>query len=132
MSSLTLALARSTPAISLAIDTWGGEEINKVLRNPNLVGLLVGVGPVGVREVDVAVGLHHDAPDGVAALADDVRVVGVSHVHLHGDPGVGGGVEHLGDHGLGPLHALLGAAHPDVRVLLAIGADLEPGAQVTQ
>jgi hypothetical protein len=51
--------------------------------NGDLVGLLVGVAAVAVREVDVAVGLRHHAADRVPPLPDNVRVVRVAHVHLH-------------------------------------------------
>ena len=92
-----------------------------------LVTLLVGVAPVAVWEVDVAVGLGHHPPDRVPALADDVAVVSVAHVHLHRDPGVGGCVQPLRDQHLGPHHALLSpAANTDVRILLALSANLQP------
>ena len=75
----------------------------------------------------MAVCLGHDSPYGVPALTDDVAVVGVAHVHLHGDPGVGAGVQHLADHHLGPHDALLHPpAHSDVRILLALGPYLQP------
>ena len=92
-----------------------------------LVTLLVRVAPVAVREVDVAVSLGHDAPDRVPSLTDDVTVVSVAHVHLHRDSGVSRGVQHLSDHHLGPHHALLSpAANTDVRILLALSANLQP------
>ena len=51
--------------------------------NGDLVGLLVGIAAVAVGEVDVTVGLRHHPAYRVAPLPDDVRVVGVAHVHLH-------------------------------------------------
>ena len=75
----------------------------------------------------MAVGLGHHPPDRVPALADDVAVVSVAHVHLHRDPGVGGGVQHLRDHHLGPHHTLFRPpAHADVGIFLALGANLQP------
>ena len=131
VSSLTLARALSTPPISPAMDTF--EKIHDEyfergkIHLQYLVTLLVRVAPVAVREVDVAVGLGHDAPYRVPALADDVAVVSVAHVHLHRDPGVGRGVQHLGDHHLGPHHTLLRpAANTDVGILLALSANLQP------
>ena len=75
--------------------------------------------------MDVAVGLRHHPPDRVAPLADDVGVVCVAHIHLHGDAAAGGGVQHLRDQHLGSLHPLLLPAYPDMRVLLALGSNLE-------
>ena len=75
----------------------------------------------------MAAGLCHHSSDGVPALADDVAVVSVAHVHLHRDPGVGRGVQHLGDHHLGPHHALLRpTANTDMGILLALSANLQP------
>ena len=92
-----------------------------------LVTLLIRIAPVAVRKVDVAAGLCHHSSDGVPALADDVAVVGVGHVHLHGDPAVGGRVQHLRDHHLRPHHALLrSASDPDVRILLTLGSNFQP------
>ena len=75
----------------------------------------------------MTVSLGHHSFDGVATLANDVAVVGVGDVHLHGDPGAGAGVQHLGDHHLGLHHALpCPASHSDVRILLALSSDLQP------
>ena len=50
------------------------------------------------------------------SFADDVRVVSVRDVHLHGDPRRPS-VQEVEDHGLGLLDGLLGrAADPDVRI----------------
>lgn len=65
--------------------------------------------------MNVAAGLCHDAPDGVAPLADDVRVVSVGNVHLHGDA-VALGLEKVKDARLGHFNAVLLSAHADVRV----------------
>ena len=74
----------------------------------------------------MAVCLGHDSSDGVASLANDVAVVGVAHILLHGDPCVGAGVQHLAHHFLCPHDALLhSAAHTDVGVLLALGSYLQ-------
>lgn len=53
----------------------------------HLVGLLGGIGAVRVREVDVRVGVVHDALDVVAAASNDVRVVRVADVHFHDHTG---------------------------------------------
>ena len=90
-----------------------------------LVTLLVGVAAVTVWEVNVTVSLGHHSPDGVATLADDVAVVGVGDVHLHGDPGVGARVQDLRDHHLGSHHNLLcSPANSDVWIFLALCTNL--------
>jgi len=52
----------------------------------HLVGLLRGIGAVRIGEVDVGVGVVHDALDVVATSSDDVRVVRVADVHFHNHP----------------------------------------------
>ena len=51
----------------------------------------------------------------LTALSNDVGVVGIGDVHLHGDPVVLG-VQVGHDAVLGPLHAFFGPADADVRV----------------
>ena len=51
-------------------------------RYADLVALFFRVGSVGVREVDVALGLLHHGLDRVATLADYVRVLHVPNVYL--------------------------------------------------
>lgn len=51
-------------------------------RDGHLVALFRGQVPVGVREVDVAARLLHHLLDLEASFANDVRVVGVGHVHF--------------------------------------------------
>ena len=68
--------------------------------------------------------LCHDSSDGVSTFADDVAMVSVTHIHLHGDPAVGAGVQHLADHHLGPHHTLLSSSpNSNVRILLAFGSN---------
>ena len=76
----------------------------------------------------MTVGLRHHSPDGVSALPDDVAVVGVGHVHLHGDPAVGGSVQDLRDHHLCSGNPLL-SSPPDtnVRIFLTFGSNLQSG-----
>merc|ERR1719233_1387983 len=66
-------------------------------RYGNLVTLLIGIAPVAVREVDMAVSLRHYSPDCVSALADNVGVVCVAYVHLHSDSAVGCSFQNLGN-----------------------------------
>jgi hypothetical protein len=89
-----------------------------------LVALLHRVGPVGVGEVHVTLGLLHDPLDAEPPLADDVRVVGVADVHLHGDA-IAPRVQNGHDPVLGGLDVLLPPGYPHVRILLRFSPQFE-------
>ena len=65
--------------------------------------------------MNVAAGFGHDAANGVAALADDVRMVCVRNVHLDRDSATLG-VQVLNDHGLGRSHALFLSTDTNMRI----------------
>lgn len=56
----------------------------KIPHKSDLVALLRLVVAVGVGEVDMTARVLHHLLDVVAPFADDVRVLGVRHVHLQG------------------------------------------------
>ena len=57
-------------------------DVGEGAGDGHLVALLLGVGAVGVGEVDVAAGAVHHRLDRVPTLADDMRVLHVPYVHL--------------------------------------------------